>query len=180
MDQNAVDALLNTIQEQTEDLSQKVGAETAPASPAAVVGLDHAAASIAEIAGEMETPGIPAAGSPGMLDSANAVDLAGEFSAPGPSATAPKAATGEIHRLLAIEVPLIVQLGRRRLNVAEVMRLAVGAILEFQKNADEEMDLLVNNKAIGKGHAVKVGENFGIKITSIGSVAETIRKLGRA
>jgi hypothetical protein len=36
----------------------------------------------------------------------------------------------------------------------------------------------VNNKSIGKGQAVKVGENFGIKITSIGSVKDTIRKLG--
>ena len=86
--------------------------------------------------------------------------------------------TPEVHRLLAIEVPVIVQLGMRRLTVGEVMRLGVGAIVEFNKSAEEELDLLANNKAIGKGHAVKVGENFGIKISVIGSVKETIRKLG--
>jgi flagellar motor switch protein FliN/FliY len=84
----------------------------------------------------------------------------------------------DVRRLLAIEVPVIVQLGMRRLTVHEVMRLAVGAIVEFGKSAEEELDLLVNNKPVGKGHAVKVGENFGIKITTIGSVKETIRKLG--
>jgi flagellar motor switch protein FliN/FliY len=84
----------------------------------------------------------------------------------------------ELRRLLAIEVPVIVQLGTRRMSVAEVMRFSVGAIIEFQKSADEDLDLLANNKPIGKGHAVKVGENFGIKLTTVGPVKETIRKLG--
>ena len=79
---------------------------------------------------------------------------------------------------MAIEVPVIVLLGQRRMTVGEVMRLAVGAIVEFNKSAEEELELLVNNKAIGKGTAVKVGENFGIKIASINPVRETIRKLG--
>jgi flagellar motor switch protein FliN/FliY len=86
----------------------------------------------------------------------------------------------DLVRLLAIEVPVIVQLGRRRMTVAEVMRFAVGAIIEFSKSADEDLELLANNKAIGKGHAVKVGENFGIKISAISPVKETIRKLGGA
>jgi flagellar motor switch protein FliN/FliY len=84
----------------------------------------------------------------------------------------------DVGRLLAIEVPVIVQLGMRRMTVSEVMRLAVGAIVEFHKPSDEELDLLANNKPIGKGHAVKVGENFGIKISTMGTVKETIRKLG--
>ncbi len=86
----------------------------------------------------------------------------------------------EVRNLLAIEVPVIVQLGVRRMSVGEVMRFSVGAIIEFQKAADEELELLANNKGIGQGHAVKVGENFGIKITKVGSVKEMIRKLGAA
>jgi flagellar motor switch protein FliN/FliY len=91
---------------------------------------------------------------------------------------APASPGGEIHRLLAIEVPVIVRLGQRRMPVAEVMRLAVGAIVEFGKSADDELELLVNNKLIGMGNAVKVGENFGIKITKIGPIKDTIKKLG--
>jgi flagellar motor switch protein FliN/FliY len=86
----------------------------------------------------------------------------------------------EVQKLLAIEVPVIVQLGVRRMSVGEVMRFAVGAIIEFQKAADEELELLANNRPIGKGHAVKVGENFGIKVTAVGPMKETIRKLGAA
>lgn len=84
----------------------------------------------------------------------------------------------ELHRLLSIEVPVIVRLGQRRMPVAEVMRLAVGAIVEFGKSADDELELMVNNKLIGMGNAVKVGENFGIKITQIGPIKDTIKKLG--
>ena len=84
----------------------------------------------------------------------------------------------EVQRLMAIEVPIIVRLGVRRMTVGEVMRLSVGSIIEFHKSSEEELDLLANNHCIGKGSAVKVGENFGLKLSGIGSVKETIRKLG--
>ncbi|MCL2640692.1 MAG: FliM/FliN family flagellar motor switch protein [Phycisphaerales bacterium] len=132
-------------------------------SDAAVLGaIEQATASVDEIAGEMAPP-------PPMAKPA---------ARPAPSPVKMIPVSSEVARLLAIEVPVIVQLGMRKLTVSEVMRLAVGAIIEFGKSAEEELDLLANNKAIGKGHAVKVGENFGIKVTTIGSVQETIKKLG--
>ena len=111
-----------------------------------------------------------------------AADTAQEIAADAGSADA-KPATAcspELRRLLAIEVPIIVQLGIRRMVVGEVMRFSVGSIIEFHKASDEELVLLANNQSIGKGFAVKVGENFGIKLTNISSVKETIRKLGSA
>ena len=73
---------------------------------------------------------------------------------------------------------MIVKLAQRTLTTAEVMRLGPGAIIEFVKASDEPMELLINNKAIGVGEAVKVGENFGLKITQIGDVREVIRSMG--
>jgi flagellar motor switch protein FliN len=98
-----------------------------------------------------------------------------------PAAPAPTGNPGfspEVQRLLAIEVPIIVRLSQRRMNVGEVMRLAVGSIIEFHKSSDEELDLLANNQCIGKGFAVKVGENFGVRLSRIEPVKEMIRKLG--
>ncbi|HUO07144.1 MAG TPA: FliM/FliN family flagellar motor switch protein [Phycisphaerae bacterium] len=149
MDQSSVDALLAQVQAEAE----AVASGATPADAGAVSrAAEHAAAVANEIAG-----GAPSAGH---------------------SVSAELPDTPEVHRLLAIEVPVIVRLGMRRLTVGEVMRLGVGAIIEFNKSAEEELDLLANNKEIGKGHAVKVGENFGVKISSIGTVKETIRKLG--
>lgn len=57
------------------------------------------------------------------------------------------------------------------MTVGQVMRLAPGTIIELPKSAEERLDLLVNNKVIGRGDAVKVGENFGLEITMMGTDA---------
>lgn len=82
--------------------------------------------------------------------------------------------------VMKLEAPIIVQLGARAMTVDEVMSLAPGAIIELPKNAEEELELLVNNKPIGSGNAVKVGENFGIRVNFIGDLKDRILALGAA
>src|SRR4051812_25673581 len=84
----------------------------------------------------------------------------------------------ELQRILRLEVPVIVKLAERKLNLAEVLRLGNGAIIEFLKANDEPLELLINNKTIGVGEAVTVGENFGLRLTQIGDVRSVIRSLG--
>src|SRR6478672_2277918 len=91
----------------------------------------------------------------------------------------PVPTTTELDRILRLHVPVIVKLAERKLTLAEVMRLGPGAIIEFSKSSDEPLELLINNKPIGLGDAVKVGENFGLKINQIGDVKEVIRSMGR-
>jgi len=66
------------------------------------------------------------------------------------------------------------------MRVAEITALVPGVIVELPKGAEEELQLLVNNKPIGTGTAVKVGENFGIRITYIGDLKDRISALGAA
>jgi flagellar motor switch protein FliN/FliY len=87
------------------------------------------------------------------------------------------AAQQELQRILHLQVPVIVKLAERRLAMSEVLRLGVGAIIEFSKANGEPLELLINNKAIGLGEAVKVGENFGLRITQIGDVKSVIRSM---
>lgn len=82
--------------------------------------------------------------------------------------------------VLKLEAPIIVEIGRRQLPLRRVLGLTPGAILELPKPVDEELELKVNNKTIGAGTAVKVGENFGLKITFIGDVRSRIEALGGA
>ncbi len=84
---------------------------------------------------------------------------------------------GELQRILRLQVPVIVKLAERKLQLSEVMRLGVGAIIEFIKSSDEPLELLINNKVIGIGEAVKVGENFGIRLKQIGDVKQIIASL---
>jgi flagellar motor switch protein FliN/FliY len=84
----------------------------------------------------------------------------------------------ELRRILRLEVPIIVKLAERKLPLSEVLRLGTGAIIEFVKSNSEPLELLINNKVIALGETVKVGENFGLRITRIGDVRQVIQSLG--
>ncbi len=84
----------------------------------------------------------------------------------------------DLKSVLKLQVPLIVQIAERMMPFEDVMNLAPGAIIELPKKADEELAILVNNQAIGTGLAVKVGENFGVRVTYIGDLRQRIAALG--
>lgn len=79
-----------------------------------------------------------------------------------------------VDQILRIEVPLLVQLAERQMTLGQVLELTPGTIIELPKTAEEELEILINNKVIGTGSAVKVGENFGIRVSFIGDLADRI------
>ena len=83
-----------------------------------------------------------------------------------------------LEAILRLEVPLIVQIACRTMPLKEVVALVPGAIIELPKNAEDDLEILVNNKPVGTGRAVKVGENFGIRVGYIGDVTHRIAALG--
>jgi len=84
----------------------------------------------------------------------------------------------ELQRVLRIEVPVIVRLADRTMPIRDIVDLTPGSIIEFDKPADAPLDLMINNKCIGHGRAVKVGENFGLELIRIAPITETVRALG--
>ena len=97
---------------------------------------------------------------------------------PRPPTPLPENVPVELRRILQLEVPVIVQLADRYMAMADVLALNVGSVIEFDKKFDAELELVVSDRQIGLGHAVKVGENFGLRITRIGTIYATIRALG--
>jgi flagellar motor switch protein FliN/FliY len=84
----------------------------------------------------------------------------------------------DLRTILSLEVPLVVRLGERSMDMGELVALTPGSIIELTKSAEDELDVLVNNRTIGTGTAVKLGENFGIRISSIGKPAARVEALG--
>jgi len=84
----------------------------------------------------------------------------------------------EAQRILHLKVPVIVKLAHKMLPLGDIIDLTPGSIVEFSRSADQPLELLINNKVIGHGVAVKVGEKFGLRIEEILPVEETIRSLG--
>jgi flagellar motor switch protein FliN len=121
--------------------------------------------------------------SPGVLEAVGAgVAGAGETTAGGAmaaesGATADRQAPEGLGRILQIKVPLMVVLAQRKMPVREILNICIGSIIEFEKPSDEELELLVNNRSIAFGHAVKVGENFGLRVMRIHDVRSRIDAL---
>ncbi len=97
---------------------------------------------------------------------------------PAPPTPLPENLPVELRRILQLEVPVIVQLADRYMDMADVLALNVGSVIEFDRKFDAELELVVSDRQVGLGHAVKVGENFGLRITRIGTIYNTIRALG--
>jgi len=85
-----------------------------------------------------------------------------------------RAMKSDIRSILNLDVPLIVRIAERVMHVDEVVQWVPGMIIEMAKSADEELELLVNNVPIGVGSAVKITENFGIRITFVGDLRKRI------
>ena len=83
-----------------------------------------------------------------------------------------------VKSILTLEVPVIVQIGERLMPVEDVLSMAPGAIIELPKSADDDLEILVNNKVIGTGTAVKVGENFGVRVAYIGDLSHRLSAMG--
>jgi len=88
--------------------------------------------------------------------------------------------SADMDAIMKLEVPLIVVIDERPMSLEAVMRLVPGAIIELPREADDELDVMVNNKVIGRGRAVKIGENFGVRIEQVGDLEERVRSMGAA
>ncbi|RMH27418.1 MAG: FliM/FliN family flagellar motor switch protein [Planctomycetota bacterium] len=86
----------------------------------------------------------------------------------------------DVQTILRIEVPFVVVLAERKMTVREVCDMVVGTIVELPKQADEELEMRINNRPIGTGTAVKIGENFGVRVGYVGNPTERIKALSQA
>jgi flagellar motor switch protein FliN/FliY len=69
--------------------------------------------------------------------------------------------------LLRIEVPVVVTLATARKPVSRVLDLAPGTILHFGKACDDPLTLSVGRCDVAVGETVKIGDKFGLRITSM-------------
>lgn len=84
----------------------------------------------------------------------------------------------KVQRILRLRVPLMVVLAERKMSVREILHVSIGSIIEFSKPFDEELGLLVKNQSIAYGQAVKIGENFGLRVTRVADVKARINAMG--
>ena len=85
---------------------------------------------------------------------------------------------GKLSRILSMKVPIIVKISQKKMRVRDICKFHLGSVISFDQDAYQHVDLMVNNRPVGLGQPVKIGENFGLRITQISDLTETIKSLG--
>ena len=81
--------------------------------------------------------------------------------------SASKSTARSVEFLFDVPLQVTVELGRAKLRVAEVLRLAKGSVVELDKLAGEPLDLRVNGQLVARGEAVVVNDKFGVRLTEV-------------
>ncbi len=83
------------------------------------------------------------------------------------SAEIAAAGAGSLDLLKDVEVEITLEIGRRRLRIADILKLSVGQTLDLSKAAGEPLDIFVNGRLLGRGEAIVMGDRYGVRITEI-------------
>ena len=80
--------------------------------------------------------------------------------------------------IMDVELDVKIRIGEKSMLIKDVLDLKEGSIVELEKDIEEPMEILINNKVVARGVVVVVGGHFGIKITDIDTKEERIKSLG--
>jgi flagellar motor switch protein FliN/FliY len=73
----------------------------------------------------------------------------------------------ELEAVFDVPVRVSAILGRARMNVHDLLRLAPGAVLELDRKVGEAIDIYVNDRLVARGEVVLVEEKLGVTMTEI-------------
>ena len=85
-----------------------------------------------------------------------------------PVAEAPSTASAaDLEAVFDVPVQVSAVLGRSRMNVAELLRLGPGTVLELDRKVGEAIDIYVNNRLVARGEVVLVEDKLGVTMTEV-------------
>jgi flagellar motor switch protein FliN/FliY len=85
---------------------------------------------------------------------------------------------GYARSLLRIDLTVRVALAQKKQRADDILGIGPGQIIQFNKSCDEMLDLMVGHQKVARGEAVKVGDKFGLRITSIVLPEERFHPVG--
>lgn len=86
--------------------------------------------------------------------------------------------SASLSMIMDIPVTVSMELGRTRLSIKELLSLSSGDVIELQRLASEPMEILVNGTLVAHGEAVRVGDRYGVRLTSVISASDRLKQVG--
>jgi flagellar motor switch protein FliN/FliY len=75
--------------------------------------------------------------------------------------------TNNIDLLLDVSMRVTVELGRTRMQLAQILELQHGSVVELDRLAGDPVDIFVNDCMVARGEVVVVDDKFGVRITEM-------------
>jgi flagellar motor switch protein FliN/FliY len=69
--------------------------------------------------------------------------------------------------IMDVKLPIKVRIGSKTMLLKDVISMDIGSVIELDRLVNDPLDILVDEKVIGKGEVVIVDGNFGIQVTEV-------------
>jgi flagellar motor switch protein FliN len=86
-------------------------------------------------------------------------------------------ATSNLDLLMNVRLGVRLRFGSRRMKLREILEFHAGTIVELDRQVQEPVDLLVDNKLIARGEVVVVDGNYGLKVIDVVSPRQCVDAL---
>ena len=108
-----------------------------------------------------------AAGPSRSTGAGNPMPSAPSFQFPDLQRAVTDAQVSSIDLLKDVELNVKIELGRSRMLVEDVLRLAEGAVVELDKLAGDPVDVFVNERLVARGEVLVLNDQFCVRVNEI-------------
>ena len=85
--------------------------------------------------------------------------------------------SANLEAIMHVPLGISVELGRIKLPLHMIARLNRGMVIEMNKEANAEVQILANGSIFAKGEVVSTGDKLGVRITEIVPASARISSL---
>lgn len=83
-------------------------------------------------------------------------------------ASSPPLEQNPLQRINKLPIQAVVRLASKKIELKQLLSLCPGSLIAFDKPCEDPLELYINNQLYCQGEAVKIGENFGLKVDQVG------------
>jgi flagellar motor switch protein FliN/FliY len=78
-----------------------------------------------------------------------------------------QAVTRDLGRVIDVPLTVTLRFGQRNMRLRDVLELNTGALVELDRQVEDPVDLILDERVIARGEVVIVDGNYGLRVTEI-------------
>ena len=91
-----------------------------------------------------------------------------------PPSTVRRVKRNNLELLLDVNLAVTLRFGQRQMSLRDILQLRSGSVIELDRQTEEPVDLLLDDRIIARGEVVVVDGNYGLRVSEICAQSERI------